>query len=146
MALGHVAGAAVVTTGSDTIELRGLLVRGHHGVFDHERRDGQDFRLDLVLHVDLAPAGASDDLADTVDYGALAEAAAAVVAGPPRSLIEAVAADVAQVVLDDPRVAEVEVVLHKPQAPIERPFGDVAVRIRRRRSGAELDHAGRRRA
>ncbi len=108
-------------------------MRGHHGVFDHERRDGQDFVLDLVLWTDLAAAGASDDLADTVDYGALAEAAAAVVEGPPRSLIEAVAADVAAVVLDDPRVTVVEVVLHKPQAPIARPFDDVAVRVTRSR-------------
>ncbi|MDL5157661.1 dihydroneopterin aldolase [Actinomycetospora termitidis] len=123
---------------ADTIELRGLRVHGRHGVFDHERRDGQDFVLDLVLHVDLAPAGASDDLTETVDYGALAEAAAAVVEGPPRSLIEAVAADVAAVVLDDPRVVEVEVTLHKPQAPIQRPFEDVAVRIRRRRDVATV--------
>ncbi|MCD2194033.1 dihydroneopterin aldolase [Actinomycetospora endophytica] len=119
---------------ADRIELRGLRVRGHHGVFDHERRDGQDFVLDLVLWTDLTAAGASDDLADTVDYGALAEAAAAVVEGPPRSLIEAVAADVAAAVLSDPRVAGVEVELHKPQAPIARPFDDVAVRITRSRS------------
>lgn len=118
---------------ADRIELRGLRVRGHHGVFDHERRDGQEFVLDLVISTDLAPAGGSDDLVDTVDYGALAEAAAAVVEGPPRSLIEAVAADVAAVVLEDPRVAAVEVVLHKPQAPIARPFDDVAVRITRSR-------------
>ena len=108
-------------------------MRGHHGVFDHERRDGQDFVLDLVLDVDLAKAGASDDLADTVDYGALAEGAAAVVAGPPRRLIEAVAAEVAQRVLDDERVAAVEVTLHKPQAPITVPFDDVAVVVRRSR-------------
>jgi len=120
---------------SDRIALRGLQVRGHHGVFDHERRDGQDFVLDLVLDVDLAKAGASDDLADTVDYGALAEGAAAVVAGPPRRLIEAVAAEVAQRVLDDERVAAVEVTLHKPQAPITVPFDDVAVVVRRSREG-----------
>lgn len=119
----------------DRIALRGLQVRGHHGVFDHERRDGQDFVLDLVLDVDLAKAGASDDLADTVDYGALAEGAAAVVAGPPRRLIEAVAAEVAQRVLDDERVAAVEVTLHKPQAPITVPFDDVAVVVRRSREG-----------
>jgi dihydroneopterin aldolase len=122
-----------VSAPPDRIELRGLRVRGHHGVFDHERRDGQEFVLDLVISTDLAPAGGSDDLVDTVDYGALAEAAAAVVEGPPRSLIEAVAADVAAVVLEDPRVAAVEVVLHKPQAPIARPFDDVAVRITRSR-------------
>jgi len=117
----------------DRIALRGLRVRGHHGVFDHERRDGQEFVLDLVLEVDLAPAGASDDLADTVDYGAVAEAAAAVVAGPPRRLIEAVAAEVADRVLADARVAAVEVTLHKPQAPIDLPFDDVAVVVRRER-------------
>ncbi|HSK59110.1 MAG TPA: dihydroneopterin aldolase [Actinomycetospora sp.] len=120
---------------ADRIALRGLRVRGHHGVFDHERRDGQDFVLDLVLDVDLAPAGASDDLADTVDYGALAEGAAAVVAGPPRQLIEAVAAEVADRVLADARVAAVEVTLHKPQAPIGVPFADVAVMVRREQRG-----------
>ena len=115
----------------DRIELRGLRVRGHHGVLDHERRDGQDFVVDLVLHLDLAPAGASDDLADTVDYGALAQRAAAVIAGPPRQLIEAVAAEVAEQVLTDPRVGEVEVTLHKPQAPIPLAFDDVAVVVQR---------------
>jgi 7,8-dihydroneopterin aldolase/epimerase/oxygenase len=127
------AAGSVTPTAADRIELRGLRVRGHHGVFDHERRDGQDFVLDLVLWTDLTTAGRSDDLSDTVDYGALAQAAAAVVEGPPRSLIEAVAADVAAVVLSDPRVAAVEVTLHKPQAPIERPFDDVAVRVTRSR-------------
>ncbi|MHC1558675.1 dihydroneopterin aldolase [Actinomycetospora sp. C-140] len=123
-----------MTATRDRIALRGLRVRGHHGVFDHERRDGQDFVLDLVLELDLAPAGASDDLADTVDYGALADTAAAVVAGPPRRLIEAVAAEVAVRVLADARVAAVEVTLHKPQAPIAVPFDDVAVVVRRERS------------
>lgn len=123
-----------VGMGADRIVLRGLRVRGHHGVFDHERRDGQEFVVDLVLHVDLAPAAASDDLADTVDYGVLAERAAAVVEGPPRQLIEAVAGEVAERVLDDPRVAEVEVTLHKPCAPIARSFDDVAVLVRRARA------------
>ena len=117
----------------DRIELRGLRVRGHHGVLDHERRDGQDFVLDLVLWTDLAVAGRTDDLADTVDYGVLAEDAAAVLEGPPRALVEAVAADVADRVLRDPRVDAVEVTLHKPQAPIARAFDDVAVVVTRRR-------------
>ena len=117
----------------DRIELRGLRVRGHHGVFDHERRDGQDFVVDLVLLTDLGAAGRSDDLADTVDYGALAEAAARVVEGPPRRLIETVAAEVAATVLADARVARVEVTLHKPAAPIARAFDDVAVVVVRDR-------------
>ena len=118
----------------DRIELRGLRVRGHHGVFDHERRDGQDFVVDLVVWLDLAPAAASDDLADTLHYGELAERAAAVVAGPPRDLIEAVAGEVADGVLADPRVGAVEVTLHKPSAPIPLDFADVAVVVHRSRA------------
>ncbi|MET0187713.1 MAG: dihydroneopterin aldolase [Pseudonocardia sediminis] len=119
----------------DRIELRGLTVRGHHGVFDHERRDGQDFVVDLVVSVDLAPAAASDDLADTLDYGALAQRAAAIIGGPARDLIESVAGEIADDVLTDPRVAEVEVTLHKPSAPIPLQFADVAVVVRRSRAG-----------
>lgn len=118
----------------DRIELRGLRVRGHHGVFDHERRDGQDFVVDVVVWLDLAPAAASDDLADTLHYGELAQAVAAVVGGPPRDLIEAVAGEVADGVLADPRVGAVEVTLHKPSAPIPLDFADVAVVVHRTRA------------
>src|SRR6185437_15919142 len=118
---------------SDRIELRGLRVRGHHGVFEHERRDGQDFVVDVTVWMDLAPAAASDDLADTLHYGELAERAAAIVAGEPSNLIETVAARVAEVVLADARVRAVEVALHKPQAPIPLEFADVAVVVHRSR-------------
>jgi len=112
---------------TDRIELRGLRVRGRHGVFAHERRDGQDFVVDIAVWIDLAAAAASDDLADTLDYGALARRAADVVAGEPCDLIETVAARIADGVLADPRVHAVEVTLHKPQAPIPLEFADVAV-------------------
>jgi dihydroneopterin aldolase len=118
---------------TDRIELRGLTVRGHHGVFEHERRDGQDFIVDVTVWIDLAAAAASDDLADTLDYGALAQRAADVVAGPPRNLIETVAAEIAEGVMTDERVHAVEVVLHKPSAPIPLTFDDVAVVARRSR-------------
>lgn len=121
------------TGGTDRIELRGLRVRGHHGVFDHERRDGQEFVVDLVVSLDLSAAAASDDLADTLDYGALAQRAAAIVGGKPLDLIEAVAGRIADDVLADPRVASVEVTLHKPSAPIPLTFSDVAVVLRRSR-------------
>ena len=62
-----------MTAATDRLAVRGLTVRGHHGVFDFERRDGQDFVIDLVLGLDTAPAAASDDLADTVDYGSLVD-------------------------------------------------------------------------
>jgi dihydroneopterin aldolase len=118
---------------ADRIELRGLAVRGNHGVFDHERANGQDFVVDLTVWADLAAAAASDDLADTLDYGALAQRAYDIVAGPPRNLIETVAAEIADDVMGDDRVHAVEVVVHKPQAPIPLAFRDVAVVARRSR-------------
>ena len=120
---------------TDRIELRGLAVRGNHGVFEHERRDGRDFIVDITVWIDLAPAAASDDLNDTFDYGVLAQRAADVIGGPARDLIETVAAEVAEDVLTDDRVHAVEVVLHKPQAPIPLTFSDVAVVARRSRRG-----------
>lgn len=119
---------------ADRIELRGLKVRGHHGVFAHEKRDGQDFYVDVLVTVDLTRAAATDDLADTIDYGGLAERAAAIVAGPPRDLVETVAAEIADDVMTDGRVQEVEVVLHKPSAPIPLTFADVAVVAHRSRA------------
>jgi 7,8-dihydroneopterin aldolase/epimerase/oxygenase len=119
---------------NDRVELRGLRVRGHHGVFDFERRDGQDFVVDLTVWLDLAPAAASDDLADTLDYGTLAQRVAGIVGGPPADLIETVAGRIADEVLTDPRVDAVEVTLHKPQAPIPLDFADVAVVLHRTRT------------
>ena len=95
---------------TDRIELRGLRVRGHHGVFDHERRDGQDFVVDVTVWMDLSAAAASDDLADTLHYGELAQRAAAIVGGEPCDLIETVSARIAEDVMTDDRVQAVEVV------------------------------------
>lgn len=120
---------------ADRIELRGLRVRGHHGVFEHERRDGQEFVVDITAWVDLRRAAATDDLADTLDYGALAQQAADIVAGPPRNLIETVSAEIADVIMADERLHAVEVVVHKPSAPIPLTFDDVAVVARRSRRG-----------
>lgn len=117
----------------DLIELTGLRVRGYHGVFEHERRDGQDFVVDASLEVSTAAAAESDELAETIDYGALAQRLAAVVAGEPVNLLETLAARLADVCLADERVAAATVTVHKPQAPIPLQFGDVAVTIRRSR-------------
>nr|WP_202926662.1 dihydroneopterin aldolase [Gordonia desulfuricans] len=113
--------------------MRGLRVRGNHGVFDHERADGQVFIIDITLWLDLRAAAASDDLADTVDYGALAQQAHDIVAGTPRNLIETVGAEVADTVMADERITACEVVVHKPSAPIPLTFDDVAVVTRRSR-------------
>jgi dihydroneopterin aldolase len=120
---------------TDRIELRGLTVRGYHGVFDEERRDGQDFVVDITVWIDLASAAASDDLVDTLDYGSLAKRAADIIEGPPRNLIETVSAEIADDVMTDERVHAVEVVVHKPAAPIPLNFADVAVVARRSRRG-----------
>lgn len=118
---------------ADHIALTGLTVRGNHGVYDHERRDGQDFVVDVDLELDTSPAAASDDVADTVDYGVLATALAEVVAGDPANLLETLARRLADVCLGDSRVAAATVTVHKPQAPIPLRFADVAVTIRRQR-------------
>ena len=121
----------------DVISLLGLRVRGFHGVFDHERRDGQDFVVDAVLELSTATAAVSDDLHDTVHYGELAEGLAAVVAGEPVNLLETLAARLADVCLADARVDAATVTVHKPQAPIPLTFTDVAVTIRRERAAHE---------
>lgn len=118
---------------ADRIELHGLTVHGRHGVYERERVSGQDFVVDITVWIDLADAAASDDLADTYDYDALAQLAAGIVAGPPRNLIETVGGEIADRVMDDERVHAVEVVVHKPQAPIAQKFADVAVVVRRSR-------------
>lgn len=120
---------------ADRIELRGLRARGRHGVFDHERRDGQDFLVDVTLWADLTAAALSDDLGDTIDYARVAEIAEDVVAGEPRNLIEKVAGEIAdRLVAEASRVDAVEVTLHKPQAPIPAEFADVAVVAHRSRA------------
>ena len=116
---------------SDEIRLRGLRVTGHHGVFDFEQRDGQEFVIDATLGVDTAAAGASDDLADTVDYGALAGDLAAIVAGPAYDLIEALAHRLCECALGYDGVRWAEITVHKPQAPIRHEFDDVSVTVRR---------------
>ena len=115
----------------DEIRLTGLTIRGFHGVFDFEKRDGQDFVIDVVLRGDLSRPAATDELADTIDYGTLADDLAAIVAGPPYDLIEALAGALADRCLA--ACADVEVTVRKPQAPIAHAFTDVAVTVRRTR-------------
>lgn len=129
---------------TDRIELRGLKVRGNHGVFDHERRDGQDFYVDIVVWADLTAAAASDALADTLDYSALAEIASAIVGGKPCDLIERVSGLIADAVMErDSRILATEVTVHKPQAPIDAEFADVAVVACRERASRGADERGR---
>ena len=117
----------------DRITLTGLRASAFHGVFEHERANGQLFLLDVVVHLSLAEAGRSDALGATVHYGELAEAIVTAVERDPVDLIETVAERVATLVLGFPRVQLVEVTVHKPSAPITVPFDDVSVTIVRER-------------
>jgi len=117
----------------DRIELTGLRVFARHGVLDSERMSGQEFVIDTVLWLDTRPAAGSDDLSKTVDYGALANRLVRLAEEPPVRLIETLAERLAADCLSEPLVAEVEITVHKPQAPIAHPFSDVAVVIRRAR-------------
>lgn len=118
----------------DRIVLTGLRATGHHGVFEHERIDGQEFVIDVTVHLSLYEAAQSDELVDTVNYGELAERVVAAVETDPVDLIETVAERVADVALGFARVDTVDVVVHKPDAPITVPFDDVAVAITRGRT------------
>jgi len=118
----------------DRVALRGLRARGHHGVFPKEREEGQTFVVDLVLGLDTRPAAAADDLAKTVHYGIVAEEVVAVVQGEPVDLIETLAERIAQTCLKHDAVEEVEVCVHKPDAPITVPFDDVTITITRSRA------------
>lgn len=120
----------------DRIELTGLTAFGRHGVFDFEREKGQDFTIDLRLSLSTRRAAESDDVADTVHYGELAEQVVAIVAGKPVNLIETLAHRIADAVLADERVRAVDVTVHKPQAPIAARFSDVSVTVRRSALGA----------
>ncbi|MFC7535430.1 dihydropteroate synthase [Actinoplanes sp. GCM10030250] len=115
------------------ITLTGLRARGRHGVYDFEREQGQDFVVDVRLDLDLGRAAETDDVADTVHYGELADRLIEVLTGEPVSLLERLADRLLDICLADPRVAAAEITVHKPQAPIPHEFADVAVTLRRSR-------------
>lgn len=117
----------------DSIRIGGLRGYGYHGVLPGEREVGQEFVVDVVLSVDTRRAAATDDLADTVDYGDLADRIHRHITGPPLALLEALAERIARDCLNDPAIHAVEVTVHKPQAPVSLPFRDISVRITRRR-------------
>jgi dihydroneopterin aldolase len=116
---------------TDRISLAGLRAFGRHGVLAMERADGQEFIVDAVLWLDTAGAAAADDLSLTVDYGALTSRLAEIVSGEPVALIETLAERLAAACLEDRRVSQVDVTVHKPEAPVSVRLDDVSVTIRR---------------
>ena len=118
---------------TDELTVTGIECYGHHGVFEHEKREGQPFVVDLTLGLDTRAAAATDDLRDTVDYGSLVAAVKQAVEADPVDLIETLAQRLADVCLRDVRVQWARITVHKPDAPIEATFGDVTLTITRER-------------
>ncbi|RFA18259.1 dihydroneopterin aldolase [Subtercola boreus] len=118
----------------DSITLTGLAVQANHGVYDHERRDGQPFVVDVTVWLDTRAAAAADDLGQTVNYGVFAHAVHDAVAQNPVDLLETLAERIAVVALAFARVTVTRVTVHKPEAPIGLPFDDVAITITRSRA------------
>lgn len=118
---------------TDRIDLAGIEVYAKHGVLDFEQEKAQVFRVDVTAYLDLSKPGATDNLDDTVDYGALAIEIREVVGSESNALIERVATRVADAVLANSAVKRAVVTIHKPDAPVEVAIGDVAVTIDRSR-------------
>lgn len=118
---------------SDVLAIRGIETFAHHGVFDFERTEGQVFLIDLALGLDTSRAASTDDLSETVDYGSLVAEVKQAVEKDPVDLIETLAQRIAAVCLSRVQVDWVEVTVHKPDAPIEATFSDVALTIKRSR-------------
>ncbi|WP_109506444.1 dihydroneopterin aldolase [Nocardioides speluncae] len=118
---------------TDEISITGIECFGHHGVFDFERREGQNFVIDVTLGLDTRPAATSDDLRETVDYGSLVASVKVAVENDPVDLIETLAQRIADVCLLDDRVEWTRVTVHKPEAPIDATYSDVALTVLRQR-------------
>jgi dihydroneopterin aldolase len=114
----------------DQLRLTGIRIEAAHGVYDYEKQSPQPFLIDILAS--LRPRPASDDLATTVDYSVLAGAIAAAASENSVDLIETLAERVATTCLANGLIEEVEVTVHKPQAPLPVPTADVSVTITRR--------------
>lgn len=116
-----------------TIELKSLVLFGHHGYLEEERRLGQRFLVDLWVDVDDA-AASSDDIDETVDYRYLASLVREVFAGPERLLLEGLAGAVADAILDRfAAVERVRVRVRKPDVVLDPPVDHAAVIVDRSR-------------
>lgn len=123
----------------DRILLNGLAFFGRHGCHAAERELGQKFLVDIELECDLAAAGASDALEDTVDYVAIYNAAREIMEGKPAQLLESLAQRIADFALQDERVQSAWVRIRKPHVAIPGPLEYLGVEISRSRDGADSD-------
>jgi dihydroneopterin aldolase len=119
---------------SDQIVLTGIHGFGYHGLFEQERKDGQDFFVDLTLSVDLTAASLSDAIDDTVNYAEITDLVVEEITNNPVNLIEKLAARIAERVLNQHlKVTSIAVTVHKPQAPVAAQLKDIAVVVTRSR-------------
>ena len=115
---------------SDRINITGITAVGYHGVFDFEKRDGQEFSVDLEISLDLTAASKSDLLEDSIDYSLFTTIARESIEGTPFDLIERLAGAIADRIKDDfPTVKKVAVTVHKPHAPVKERVTDISVTI-----------------
>ncbi len=119
---------------SDRIVLHDMVFQGRHGVLEREQREEQPFHVDVELELDLRPAGIDDDLAKSVDYGAVFETVRSIVESTSFRLIEALAEAIAHELLADFAVTELTVRVRKPNAPIDGTFAYAGVEIHRARA------------
>lgn len=115
----------------DHILISGIRELGVHGVLPEEQARSQPFEVDIDLLVDVAEAGASDDLQDTVDYSAVCEAVSRVVSSESYRLLERLASRIAEVCKGDPRVVGAIVEVRKMHPPVRALLDHVAVRVER---------------
>jgi dihydroneopterin aldolase len=117
---------------SDKISLKGIWGFGYHGVFDHEAKNGQDFFVDLEISLDLSKPSSSDNLAETIDYGSLADLVVEEITGERVQLIERLAGRIAdRIKSGHPEITAIAVTVHKPKAPVSAQTSDISVTITR---------------
>lgn len=119
---------------NDSIRINGIKAFGYHGVFAEETKNGQDFLVDVELILDLGKASISDDLTDTVDYGAICNLVVTAITGAPYKLIEKLAGVIADEILATSNLVEIAIVtVHKPSAPVSAVTSDINVMVIRTR-------------
>ncbi len=119
---------------SDKIEITGIRGFGYHGVFDHERKKGQEFFVDVRISLDLQTASLSDQLQDTVNYAEICDLVQAEITGDPVALIERLGGRIADLLLERfLQIKSIAVTVHKPQAPVAVDVLDLSVTIERSR-------------
>lgn len=116
----------------DFISIKGIRGFGHHGLFAEETENGQEFIVDLEMHLDLHKAGSTDDLNHTIDYGLVSLSVLKHIEGKPLKLIETLAQNIADEIMSHEKVEKVIVTVHKPNAPVAVVFSDISVTISRK--------------